>query len=198
MKPDRIILASTSPRRSKLLAEAGIEFEVVPSDATELHHEHLTAVELCLINAHRKARSVAKRFPDALVIGADTLVWMGATVLGKPGDLAEAQRMLHALQGKTHHVSTGVCLLHLRGHSEQLFAETTGVTFHPLTAAQIRAYVTSVPTLDKAGAYAIQEQGDRLVEEVCGSYSNVIGLPVRRVVEEIRKSLAMSDVESRR
>ena len=94
--------------------------------------------------------------------------------------------MLKELAGRPHQVVTGVCLLHLRSHKQKLFAETTQVTFKKLKAGQIRSYVKSVKTLDKAGAYAIQEKGDELVETVSGSYSNVVGLPVERLQSELR------------
>ncbi len=181
----RVVLASASPRRQELLRELGVPFVVAPAQTAELHHEQLTAGELCLINAHRKAMAVARRFPDALVLGADTLVTLGTTLFGKPADLADAARMLGQLAGQSHHVVTGVCLLHLRRHRERLFAETTTVTFRPLNPEQIRAYLTAINPLDKAGAYAIQEHGDDLVAGIVGSYSNVVGLPLERLRAEL-------------
>ena len=180
-----LILASASPRRAELVRQLQLEFHVVPSDATELHHEHLTATEISQVNAYRKARAVAKKFPDALVLGADTLVYLGTQLFGKPSDLADAQRMLTQLQGQTHQVITGVCLIHLRGHRQKVFAESTDVTFRPLNAEQIRDYLARISPLDKAGAYAIQENADLIVEKISGSFSNVVGLPVERVREEL-------------
>lgn len=182
-----LILASASPRRQELLRQCGVEFEVVPAAVPELHDATLTARELSLLNAHRKARAVARRYPDRLVLGADTLVSRDGRLYGKPADLTEAARMLAELQGGTHEVVTGVCLLHLRTGREQLFAETTRVRFRPLSAAQIRDYLARINPLDKAGAYAIQEQGELLVAEVIGSWSNVVGLPVERVLEALRQ-----------
>ena len=181
-----LILASSSPRRVELLRALGLDFQIIPSAAAELHHEQLTAREISQLNAHRKARAVAKRHPDALVLGADTLVYLDHTLFGKPADLADAQRMLQQLQGRTHQVVTGVCLLHLRTHRERLFAETTNVTFRQLTPGQIHRYLTSINPLDKAGAYAIQENGEAIVRATAGSYSNVVGLPVERLQEELR------------
>ena len=186
MLPKRLILASASPRRIELLREGGLEFESFPSDAREIQNEQLTARELCQVNAYRKARAIAKKFPDALVLGADTLVSLDNEVFGKPSDLAEAQLMLNKLQGHIHQVLTGVCFIHLREHRQRLFAETTEVQFKRLGAREIRDYVTKVNTLDKAGAYAIQENGGELVDEVFGSYSNVVGLPMERVGMELR------------
>jgi septum formation protein len=151
----------------------------------ELHHEQLTAHEVSAINAYRKARSVAKKFPDALVVGADTLVYLDTTLFGKPATLEDACQMLVQLQGRTHLVVTAICLLHLREHRQRVFAEKTEVTFHPLDAVKIRGYLAQVNPLDKAGAYAIQEQGEVLVERINGSYSNVVGLPVERLREEL-------------
>jgi nucleoside triphosphate pyrophosphatase len=173
-----LILASASPRRSELLRRLGVTFRVVPSDAPELHHDQLTAGEVSRINAYRKARTVAKKFPDALVLGADTLVYLDDTLFGKPASLEDAYRMLEKLQGRTHQVVTAICLLNLRNHRQKIFADTSSVTFLPLDAAKIRRYLNQVDPLDKAGAYAIQEQGDSIVEKISGSYSNVVGLPV--------------------
>lgn len=181
-----LILASTSPRRAELLRRLKLEFTVVPSEATELWHEHLSPLEICQLNAHRKARTVAKKIPDALVLGADTLVFLDDEALGKPDNLADAQRMLSRLQGRTHQVVTGVSLIHLRSHRERIFAVSTDVLFHPLDAAQIRDYLSLINPLDKAGAYAIQEHGEKIVSHIYGSYSNVVGLPVERLREELQ------------
>jgi len=185
MNMPRLILASSSPRRAELLRELGLRFRVLPSDAAEAHNEQLTARELCQLNAYRKARAVAKRIPDALVLGADTLVYLGTRVLGKPADLPEAEQMLEGLQGRTHEVVTGVCLIHLRHFRQKMFVETTEVTFRPLDAKQIRYYLGAVNPLDKAGAYAIQEKGELLVERIAGSFSNVVGLPIERLKSEL-------------
>ncbi len=187
MNPSIFILASASPRRSELLRQLGLRFRVVPSDAAELHHDQLTAQEVCQINAYRKARSVAKRFPDALVLGADTLVYLNGVLLGKPATLEEAYGMLETLQGRTHQVVTAICLLNLRNRRQRIFAETTSVTFRQLDAVGIRRYLTRVNPLDKAGAYAIQEEGDLIVEGISGSYTNVVGLPLEKLREELRE-----------
>lgn len=184
-KLPKLILASASPRRAQLLQQLPIAFEVLPSEATEVAFEHLSAGELVQINAYRKARAVSKKFPDALVLGCDTLVTIDAKPLGKPRDLDEAHRMLELLQGRTHLVVTGVCLVHLRSHRQRLFFDGTSVTFRPLDSRQIRAYLGSMNPLDKAGAYAIQENGDSIVAEISGSYSNVVGLPIERLRGEI-------------
>ena len=180
-----LILASASPRRAELLREMGLKFRVVPSDASEVHHEQLTARELCQLNAYRKARAVAKKIPDALVLGADTLVYVGTRLFGKPASLAEAGQMIEQLQGRTHQVATGICLIHLRRFRQSIFAETTQVTFRPLDARQIRYYLGAIHPLDKVGGYAIQEKGDSIVEKIAGSFSNVVGLPMERLKAEL-------------
>ena len=180
-----LILASGSPRRLVLLRGLGVEFNVVPSDAGEVHSEQLTATEASQLNAYRKAREVAKKFPDALVLGADTLVYLGGKLMGKPADMEEAYWMLKQLQGRTHEVVTGVCLIHLRGHRQKIFAESTSVRFRPLDTEQINDYLARIDPLDKAGAYAIQEHGDEIVDDIKGSYSNVVGLPLERLRAEL-------------
>jgi septum formation protein len=180
-----LILASASPRRVDLLRQLSLDFKVVPANVSEIQHEQLTARELAQVNAYRKARTVGKRFPDALVLAADTLVYLETTLFGKPATPEEAFRMLEQLQGRTHQVVTGVCLLHLRNHRQGVFAESTEVTFHALDEAKIRRYLNSVNPLDKAGAYAIQEEGDLIVEKIAGSYTNVVGLPLERLAEEL-------------
>jgi septum formation protein len=167
----------------ELLRQIIPKFEVIPSDAPEIHDEQLTAAEMAQVNAYRKARVIAKRFPDALVLGADTLVYLDreTKLFGKPSDRKDAARMLSELQGKTHAVITGVCLLHLRAHRQIIFSEWTDVTFHPLTSERISDYLALMNPLDKAGAYAIQEHGKRIVAEISGSYTNVVGLPVEQL-----------------
>ena len=181
MKLPPFILASTSPRRAELLSLLSLIFTVLPSDATEVAHEHLSPLEICQLNAHRKARVVAKKIPDALVLGADTLVFLDNEIFGKPSSLAEAERMLLRLQGRTHQVVTGVCLMHLRKHREIIFAVSTDVLFQPLNRAQVKNYLAKTNPLDKAGAYAIQERGELIIAEISGSFSNVVGLPIEKL-----------------
>ncbi|MFM8470730.1 MAG: Maf family protein [Limisphaerales bacterium] len=187
MRLPPLILASASPRRAELLRGLGLDFTVITSPTEEAHHEDFTARELCLVNAYRKARAVAKQHPQALVLGADTLVYLGTTLYGKPGDLADARRMLRELSGHTHQVVTAVCLLHLAQHRCRLFAETTNVTFKALSEPQITAYLAAIQPLDKAGAYAIQDHGDQIVASINGSFSNVVGLPIERVKHELAR-----------
>jgi septum formation protein len=182
-----LILASGSPRRAELLQHAGYEFEVVRPEVPEVEWDQLTPVELCQLNAHRKARTVAKHHPDAVVLGADTLVFLDREILAKPASLADAARMLRRLSGRTHQVVTGVSVMHLRAHRESLFAVTTDVRFRRLDDRQIERYLRVVNPLDKAGAYAIQERGEWIIEEVMGSLTNVVGLPLERVETELTR-----------
>jgi septum formation protein len=187
MKAQPVILASASPRRVELLHQLVEDFEVVPGDVPEVHDNQLTAWEMAQVNAYRKARAVAKKYPDAVVLAADTLVYLDreTKLFGKPVSRTDAECMLNELQGRVHAVITGVCLLHLRSHRQRVFAEWTDVKFHPLTAKQIKDYLKLINPMDKAGAYAIQEHGERIVAEISGSYSNVVGLPMERVREEL-------------
>ena len=185
MKLPPLILASASPRRAELLKLLHVKFRILPGTVAEAAHEHLSPLEVCQLNAHRKARAVAKKIPDALVLGADTLVFLDGEILGKPRNLADARRMLKKLQGRTHQVVTGVCLMHLRAHRERIFAVSTDVLFHPLDEKQIRDYLAKIHPLDKAGAYALQDSGEMIVSEISGSYSNVVGLPVEKLKEEL-------------
>jgi len=182
-----VILASGSPRRAELLRKFVRHFETLPAGAIESQPEHLSPAEACMLNAYRKARLVAKKFPDSLVIGADTEVCLGGRAFGKPADRLEAARMLAELEGREHQVITGVCLVHLRRHQQRTFRETTRVKFKSLGADEITEYLDQIDPLDKAGAYAIQEHGEMIVEKVTGSYSNVVGLPVERLKSELKK-----------
>ena len=186
MKLPPLVLASASPRRAELLRQFQPEFQIVPSDAAEIIDKQLSPLELCQLNAHRKARVVAKKIPDALVLGADTLVFLDNEILGKPRNLAEARWMLQRLQGRTHQVVTGVSLIHLRTYRERLFAVSTDVLFRAFSDATIDDYLAKVNTLDKAGAYAIQQQGEWIVSEISGSFSNVVGLPLERLEMELK------------
>ena len=176
-----IILASASPRRELLLREMGLDFRVVQPTGVEEATGGAVPDVLAMQNAQRKARAIAGRHTDALVIGADTIVVLAGVVYGKPRDLAEAATFLGRLSGHRHDVFTGVCLIRWNQHTEITFAERTGVWIRPLTSAQIQDYFTKVNPLDKAGAYGAQEYGELILERVEGSFSNVMGLPVERL-----------------
>ena len=183
MAPDKpqIILASASPRREQLLREMGIHFVVVRPDGVEERLGGAAPDVLAMQNAQRKARAVAGRHPDSLVIGADTIVVLNDKVFGKPTDYHEAADMLGQLAGRQHEVITGVCLIHHALDTELTFADTTRVWMRPLASPQIADYFGKVNPLDKAGAYAIQEHGEGIVERIDGSRNNVVGLPTERL-----------------
>ncbi len=175
-----LILASTSPRRRQLLTEAGYTFRAVAPKLDESAFPRTAATtqgyakELALA----KARSVAPDFPDALVIGADTLCDLDGEVLGKAADAKEAERITRKLFSKPHLVITGLALLHLRDGIEIVRSEVTTVYPRRLTEAQIAEHVAGGAWEGKAGAYAIQEVGDAFVERIEGSFTNVMGLPM--------------------
>jgi septum formation protein len=177
----RLILASASPRRIKLLRDAKFEPEVVPAEVEELSCDFLTPTELTLFNAFQKAAAVAIRHPDAVVLGADTLVALESEVFGKPRDLIEARRMLKKLVGKTHDVITGISLIQVRAGRVITRAVHTAVKFRLLTDTEIEAYLQIAKPLDKAGAYAAQQSPDLIIEQIDGSFTNVVGLPMELV-----------------
>lgn len=173
-----LILASSSPRRRELLASLGIPFSVRTSTVEELRSGPW--MMLALDNALLKAEEIARRFPDDLVIGADTVIEFGDEILGKPKNRDDAFRMLSLFSGRTHCVTTGCAIRCMARNIRVRFAEISRVTFKSLSPDVIRHYLSLVPVLDKAGAYAIQEHGDMLVGKLEGSLNNVIGFPVER------------------
>lgn len=187
-----VILASASPRRSELLKKAGIIFEVYASNAEEIKNQNVSVEILCELNAKRKAVYVAQKFPDRLVIGADTLVTMDGKIYGKPHDKEDAIKNLQELQGRVHSVITGVALLCENLCLKNLFHVETKVVFQELSVDQIQRYYEKVNPLDKAGGYAIQEHGEMIIDHIDGSFSNVIGLPIEELkmqIENIKNSL---------
>ena len=178
----RLILASASPRRAELLANAGFEFDVRPADVDESPREGEAPDAYVLRVARDKAAAAAALArPDDVVLGADTTVVLGDVILGKPRDDNEARAMLEQLSGRDHHVLTGISLR--RGAREVGRVESTRVTFAPLTPQYIQWYLDTAEGRDKAGAYAIQGYASRFIPRIDGSYSNVVGLPVAAVVE---------------
>jgi septum formation protein len=183
---DRIILASASPRRKQLLEWAEIPFEVLPSDADELVPDGMQVSEIPVFLASQKAAIVRQKVSaDRIVLAADTVVLLDDQLLGKPLDRTDAIRMLSHLSGRVHQVITGVSIT--GSNKEILFAETTRVRFHPLSKTGIEHYVDHYKPFDKAGAYAIQEWiGVTGIHSIHGDFYNVMGLPVSRVVQELK------------
>jgi len=181
-KPDsaaerpRLILASGSPRRRELLQRMGYDFAVVSPDVDESVDE--PPRQAVAILARRKALAAAEGRTEGVVLAADTLVSLDGHSLGKPRDGAEARAMLKALSGREHEVFTGVCLVDCKTGRQAVHVERTGVRFRVLTDGEIDSYVASGDPLDKAGAYGIQGGAGAFVEEISGSYENVMGLPV--------------------
>ncbi len=174
----RLILASASPRRRELLAELGVVFDVIPAEVVE--HEDPSSDPRLMVahNSALKADWVAARHPDALVLGADTTVFIDGVVLNKPRDLADARSMLRRLSGRTHTVFTGLALRRARDGWQADEGVASDVTFKPLDEAVITDYLARVHVLDKAGAYGIQEHAELLVAGRTGSYTNIMGLPL--------------------
>lgn len=187
LKKYKVILASNSPRRKELLGGLGIPYEVkTMPDIDESYPEGLGCEEIPVYIARTKAdayRSMMQE--DELIITADTIVWLDGVVMGKPKDETEACNMLCQLAGHTHQVVTGVCIT-TKG-KQVSFATVTDVTFAPLTEEEIAYYVTRYKPMDKAGAYGIQEWiGFVGVQNITGSYFNVVGLPIQRLYTELK------------
>jgi len=174
----KFILASASPRRKELLGQLIEDFDIIPSDAEETITGKKPYDMVCAL-AKCKAEWVAQRHPDAVVIGADTMVYLGDTPLGKPKDIDEAREMLMMLSGRAHQVYTGVCVI--ADGRVIVDAECTDVYFAELGADEIERYLDTKDSLDKAGAYGIQGHAARFVERIDGCYFNVVGLPLRKL-----------------
>ncbi len=180
MTAPRVILASASPRRRELLALIGISHEVMPADVDETQLAEERPAVYAERLARAKAHKLAEAHPDAVVIGADTIVVVDGAVLGKPTDPADAARMLRILSGRSHFVQTAVAVA--RGPRMESAVETVGVTFRVLSDHEIRAYVATGEPLDKAGAYGIQGYGATIIERVDGDFFSVMGLGLHRLV----------------
>jgi septum formation protein len=190
-----IILASKSPRRQELLASLGLKFDVLASKLPEVVTE--TVPEKIVEElSKQKAEDVYGIIKSGtqeplLVIGADTVVSVEGEILGKPKDKEDAYRMLKLLQGRSHQVYTGVTLVYdesqVTGCQTKTFNMCTDVTFYPMSDEEIWEYISTGDPMDKAGAYGIQSGGARFVREICGDYNNVVGLPVSRLYQEIKK-----------
>ena len=187
------ILASGSPRRKRLLEDAGLVFDVAPAppDVEEEVAPGLAAEAEAMRRALAKAGFVAKMNPGALVLGADTVVVLDGEILGKPSSVDDASRMLGLLSGRTHEVITAFTLLGADSRQEE--AVSTKVSFRLLDEETIARYAESGEPMDKAGAYAIQGMGGSLVDRVAGSYTNVVGLPVPEVLNMLMRCGVVTD-----
>jgi len=180
-----LVLASASPRRRELLAAAGYQFEVVPSEIPEIPQTGEAPETFAQRIAREKASDVARRRPGAYVLGADTVVVVDGILLGKPTNRADARRMLRALSGRAHRVLTGVALVTPAGTVDSALVESR-VEFRALSASDIEAYLDLEEPYDKAGAYAVQGYARQFIAAVHGSYSNVVGLPMELISELLR------------
>lgn len=183
MVKKQIILASGSPRRKELLSYIADEFAVIPSSLEEIAYG--APREQTLKLAKDKARDVAKSYPDAVVIGADTLVAIGGRVLGKPRDKEDAASMLRALSGRTHEVYTGVAIV--CGGNVMTECVVTKVTFDAMTDEEIASYIETGEPMDKAGAYGIQGYCGKFIRGIQGCYFNVMGLPQNTLYGMLKK-----------
>ena len=187
-----IVLASGSPRRKELLAKTGLKFSVVVSggeEKAETSDPAETEEKLSLDKASAVADLLQAEKEPQLIIGADTVVACDGEILGKPSDREDAFRMLWKLQGQTHQVYTGVTLLLKKKHTWQAhtFSEKTDVQFYPVSREELLAYIETGEPMDKAGSYGIQGGFGIYVKGICGDYNNVVGLPVGRLVYELKK-----------
>ncbi|MCB0354194.1 MAG: septum formation inhibitor Maf [Bdellovibrionales bacterium] len=178
-----LVLASQSPRRSEILSSLGFQFDVVPSEIDEGDKRgDESPKEYVLRLALEKAVVVANRFPDSIVLGADTTVSLGEKVLGKPQNVEEAEVMLRQLEGNAHQVLGGLAVVSSQGGTLWHEASVTEVRFRKLTSQEIQAYIATGEPFDKAGAYGIQGVAGSFVRYISGSYSNVVGLDSRELI----------------
>ena len=184
----KFILASSSPRRRELLLRLQTPFDIILPDVDEsIIPPDGSPETYCTVLAELKANDISQHYPNNLVIGSDTIVVLDDQIMGKPEDKAMAQNMLETLSGKTHHVYTGVCLKWAERNIHHLFAEITMVTFRELSEADINHYIESCPPYDKAGSYGIQDWSAVFVQEIKGCYDNVVGFPISRFYQELKK-----------
>ncbi|NRR23148.1 nucleoside triphosphate pyrophosphatase [Brevibacillus sp. MS2.2] len=173
-----LILASSSPRRRELLQTLGLSFTVITSDVDETTAEHLSASEVVEELSLRKAKEVASRLTEGVVLGSDTVVVLDGQILGKPVDVMDAFRMLSMLQGQEHTVYSGVALIDVETVRAEVSHSLTHVRIRALTEQEIKSYIATGEPMDKAGSYAIQGIGATLVEGITGDYFTVVGLPL--------------------
>lgn len=177
----KIILASGSPRRLKILNDMGVDCEVIKSQIEEISSTELNPQILAMSLAFEKAHSVASSYPGDLILGADTIVSIDGKILGKPKDKEEATEFIKRLSGKIHDVITGFCLISIDENIKLVDYEISHVKFKPLFDEEIESYVKTDEPYDKAGGYAIQGKGNDLVESFSGEYENIVGLPKEKL-----------------
>ena len=184
---NRITLASSSPRRKALLEEAGLTFSICPADIDEDIRKGESPREHTIRLAEEKAQVVAKKTNDSWIIGADTIVFIDNQILGKPSDINEARKMLNLLSGRYHTVVTAFCILNVSTGKTVKKAVESKVKIKKLADKEIEDYLKTGEPLDKAGAYAVQGVGNFMIEEIGGSYTNVVGLPTEELKDALKK-----------
>lgn len=188
----KLILASASPRRKELLAKTGFDFEIIPAKGEENITKKIPAEVVMELSRQKAEEIAAKQTENCIIIGADTIVAKGDTIMGKPVDAEDAYRMLESISDDCHQVYTGVTIIHKGEQTECItFAEKTDVYLYPISDADIRAYIASGDPMDKAGAYGIQGDFAVHVKGIQGDYYNVVGLPIGRVYQELKKAFKM-------
>lgn len=186
----KLILASASPRRKELLAKTGLPFDIIPAKGEEIITKESPA-EVVMELSQQKAKEIAEQqTEECIVIGADTIVAKGETIMGKPKDTQDAYGMLESISDDCHQVYTGVTIIRVGAQAESItFAEKTDVYLYPISEEDIKAYIASGDPMDKAGAYGIQGDFAIHVKGIEGDYYNVVGLPIGRVYQELKKLL---------
>lgn len=179
-----IILASGSPRRAKLLNDAGIKFKIITSDIKETFDPNIEPKEVAMYLARLKAKHISIMHPNDIVIGSDTIVVFNNKILGKPIDEQDAYQMLRTLSDQWHTVYTGVSMI--KGEQEDTFFDQTNVKMKALSDLEIKAYIKTKEPMDKAGSYGIQGEGRHLVEKYEGDFFTIMGLPLKKVLEKLK------------
>ena len=177
----KIILASQSPRRAEILRMIGVSFKVEPSNIHEEINQKIKQNEIPINLSKAKAEKISRKYPDKIIIGADTVVVFNKKIFGKPKDKNESKKMLKALSGNSHKVITGVTIMNRKLGAIKTFSETTKVFVQKIPTKQIEFYVNNYNTLDKAGSYGIQEWFSVWIKRINGCYYNVMGLPVSKL-----------------
>ncbi|MGQ9695624.1 MAG: Maf family protein [Thermodesulfobacteriota bacterium] len=181
-----LILASSSPRRQELLSLLGLSLRIIPGEVDEILRKGEPPEEYVRRLAITKARQVAEKFPELWVLAADTIVVIDGEILGKPKDAEEAESMLKKLSGQEHRVITCYCLLQIHGGEKRERVVSSLVKFKRLSAEEIHWYINTGEPFDKAGGYAAQGKGAFMIKEIKGSYTNVVGLPLCEVIEDLQ------------
>ena len=184
----KLILASASPRRKELLAKTGLSFDIIPARGEEKITKKIPAEVVMELSQQKAGEIAAQQTEDCIIIGADTIVAKGDTIMGKPTDEAAAYRMLESISDDCHQVYTGVTIIRTGEYPASItFAEKTDVYLYPISEQDLHAYIASGDPMDKAGAYGIQGDFAGHVKGIDGDYYNAVGLPIGRVYQELKK-----------